>query len=70
MINPSLDGVVRIGPSVQVTFEVRNEEPAGWKENSECKGPGHILAPVRREKPGEAQEGRMGSEETRPRKPG
>lgn len=70
MINPSLDGVVRIGPSVQVTFEVRDEEPVKEKENSECKDPGHILAPVRREKPGETQEGRMGSEETRPRKPG
>ena len=69
MINPSLDGVVRIGPSVQVTFELQDEEPAGWKENSECKDPGHILAPVRREKSGEMQEGRVGSEETRPGKP-
>lgn len=43
MGDPSLDRVVRVGSSMQVTFELRDEVPALWKEeNSECKGPEHI----------------------------
>lgn len=62
--------MVRTGPSMKVTFELRDEKPALGKENSECKGPGHILAPVRREKSGEKQEGRVRPGQIGPRKPG
>lgn len=55
---------------MKVTFELRDEKPALGKENSECKGPGHILAPVRREKSGEKQEGRVRPGQIGPRKPG
>jgi len=59
-----------MGSSTQVTLELRDEKPALGKENSECKGPGHILAPVRREKSGETQEGRVRPGQIAPRKPG
>lgn len=39
---------------MKVTFELKGDEkPALGKENSECQGSGHILAPIRREKSGE-----------------
>ena len=61
--------MVRVSSSVQVTFKLRDEESALWKEeNSECKGSGRILGPVRREKSGQQQEGVV-PEGTRPPKP-
>lgn len=41
------------------------EEPSLWKENRECKGPGHVLGPVREQKPEKRQRGEYGQKELR-----